>query len=70
MTKYGMALAVAAILGLTTENLSPTTGPGPGAPRPKDCHLDCGALERLGMGRRTPFRQGLAEALAPFRREP
>jgi S-adenosylmethionine synthetase len=69
MTKYGMALAVAALLDLASDNVTPTTGPGPGAPRPRDCHLDCGALERLDMGRRTPFRLGLAAALAPFRRK-
>jgi len=33
--------------------------PTDSTPRPYDCHLDSASLEALGIGRRTPFEQGL-----------
>jgi dTDP-4-dehydrorhamnose reductase len=63
LTKYEQALAIGEILGVATGHLRPSTGPPPGAPRPRDCRLDCSALEALGIGRRTPFRQALMVSL-------
>lgn len=66
MTKYEMALAFAPLLGFDPARLVPdATPPGAGAPRPKDCHLDASALERLGIGRRTPFAAAFPAILAP-----
>ena len=65
-TKYEMAKLMADVLGFNHEKLQPTVGPDVGAPRPKDCRLDCGALEKLGMGMRTPFREGMEKMIRPF----
>jgi dTDP-4-dehydrorhamnose reductase len=65
-TKYGMARVIAGILGVPEGVLQADGSPPPGAPRPKDCHLDCSELERLGMGRRSPFAPTIARILAPF----
>ena len=54
------------VSGLSTSHLSGDKNCAPGAPRPYDAHLDCTALERLGIGRHTPFRAGLAPILAQF----
>jgi len=65
MTKYGMALAFAPLLGFDPERLAPDATPPAGAPRPKDAHLDTSDLERLGIGQRTPFATALPSILAP-----
>ncbi len=65
MTKYGMALAFAPLLGFPRERLIPDPSRPAGAPRPQDAHLDSSALERLGIGRRTPFSSALPAILAP-----
>lgn len=66
MTKYDMALAFAPLLGFDPARLVPDARPpSDGAPRPKDCHLDSSALERLGIGRRTPFASAFPAILAP-----
>lgn len=65
MTKYGMALAFAPLLGFDPARLVADFTPPAGAPRPKDCHLDSSALERLGIGRRTPFAAAVPAILAP-----
>ncbi len=68
MTKYDMARAFAPLLGFDPARLVPDAAPPPGAPRPKDCHLDSSALERLGIGQRTPFATALPAILAPHLR--
>lgn len=65
-TKYGMAQVFCDILGVARESISPYDAPPPGAPRPKNSHLDCTRLESMGIGRRTPFAQGAAQAVRPF----
>lgn len=65
LTKYGMALAFAPLLGFDPARLVPDATPPSGAPRPKDCHLGTSDLERLGIGRRTPFAAALPAILAP-----
>ena len=68
MTKYDMALVFARQLGFDSERLIADATPPNGAPRPKDCHLDCSDLERLGIGQRTPFAAALPALLAPHLR--
>ena len=68
MTKYGMALAFAPLIGFDPSRLVPDNTPPAVAPRPKDCHLDTSGLERLGIGRRTPFASALPAILAPHLR--
>jgi dTDP-4-dehydrorhamnose reductase len=68
MTKYGIALAFAPVLGFDPARLVPDPAPPAGAPRPKDAHLDTSDLERLGIGRRTPFASAVPAILAPHRK--
>lgn len=65
MTKYEMALAYAPLLNFDPARLVPDARPPSGAPRPKDCHLDSSALERLGIGQRTRFAAAIPAILAP-----
>ena len=65
MTKYGMSLAMAPLLGFDPARLVPDATPPSGAPRPKDAHLDTSDLDRLGIGQRTPFAAALPSILAP-----
>jgi dTDP-4-dehydrorhamnose reductase len=66
-TKCSMGRAIAKILQIDPEKLLPDPRPPAGAPRPKDCHLDCADLERLGFGRRTPFAGAIARILEKWR---
>jgi dTDP-4-dehydrorhamnose reductase len=59
MTKYAIALKLAERLGLDPSLIVAQSTPADSTPRPYDCHLDSGSLEALGIGRRTPFDQGL-----------
>ena len=65
MTKLDMARAFAPLVGFDPARLVPEPDRPGGAPRPKDAHLDTSALERLGIGRHTPFAQALPAILAP-----
>lgn len=50
LTKYDMGLEVARQLGIDTARLVRSGAPANGSePRPKDCHLDRSALEKLGV---------------------
>ena len=63
-TKFTMGRAIAKIIGLDPDALEPDSRPpAGGAPRPKDCHLDCADLERLGIGQRTPFVPAITKFL-------
>jgi len=63
MTKFGIGKAISETLGVSCDNLVPNPDPPPGAPRPRDCHLDTAALDQLGIGQRTPFRTGVKHVL-------
>jgi len=65
MTKYGIALAFAPLIGFDAQRLVPDATPPHGAPRPKDAHLDTSELERLGMGQLTPFTAAIPSIIAP-----
>ncbi|MGH0120075.1 UNVERIFIED_CONTAM: hypothetical protein FKN15_062765 [Acipenser sinensis] len=68
MTKYEMACAIADAFNLPSSHLRPITETpvGSGALRPHNPQLDCSRLENLGIGHRTPFKQGIKECLWPF----
>ena len=67
LTKYEMAQMIVQKLNLkTTLILDPN--PPSGAPRPKNCQMDCTDLERLGIGFRTPFQQAVQKPLDDFNR--
>jgi dTDP-4-dehydrorhamnose reductase len=65
LTKYDIGMIMAELCDLPTGGLKPNPEAPPGAPRPKDCQLDCSRTEALVACPRRPFRQALAEALAP-----
>jgi dTDP-4-dehydrorhamnose reductase len=63
LTKFGLKRILAKLLNADAEALQSDPRPPTGAPRPKDCHLDCSDLERLDIGRRTPFAPAIAKIL-------
>jgi S-adenosylmethionine synthetase len=65
-TKFGMGQVMARVLGIDPAVLVPDDRPPGGAPRPRDCHLDCSELERLGIGQRTPFVPAITRILQPW----
>ncbi|WP_321817940.1 MULTISPECIES: SDR family oxidoreductase [unclassified Paraburkholderia] len=68
MTKYEIAQRIARALGIDAQLIAQTE-PADATPRPRDCHLDSGRLEALGIGRRTPFDAGILAVLDAFERE-
>ncbi|WP_322009697.1 SDR family oxidoreductase [Paraburkholderia sp. J12] len=65
MTKYQIAQRLAQALGVSARLLAQTQ-PADATPRPRDCHLDSGRLEELGIGRRTPFDAAIGAVLGGF----
>ena len=65
-TKFGMGRIIARIVGVNPEALVPDPRPPSGAPRPKNCHLDCSDLERIGIGQRSPFVPAITRILQKF----
>lgn len=65
MTKYDMAMAMAQAVGLDASHLQPDDCPPAGAPRPRDCSLDCSRLDKLVRLRRTPFAKNIGAFLKP-----
>lgn len=65
MTKHQIAQQLADVLGVNAR-LVPQTAPADTTPRPRDCHLDSGRLEALGIGRRTPFGVAVRAVLDAF----
>jgi S-adenosylmethionine synthetase len=66
-TKYTMARVIADILGINVDTLHADPRQPAGAPRPKDCQLDCSDLEQLQIGQRSPFAATIARILQPHR---
>ena len=62
-TKFGMGRVIAKLLNVNADTLVPDPHPPSGAPRPRDCHLDCSDLERLSIGQRTPFAPAIMKIL-------
>jgi dTDP-4-dehydrorhamnose reductase len=65
MTKYDIARRLAGALDIDAQ-LVPQYTPADATPRPRDCHLDSGVLEALGIGRRTPFDVAIRQVLTDF----
>lgn len=65
MTKFDIAQRIARVLNVTAK-LAAQRAPTDATPRPRDCHLDSGRLEALGIGRRTPFDTAIAGLLARY----
>ena len=57
---------MADIFGLSHDHVIANKDPPTGAPRPYNCQFDVSALEALGIGQRTPYREGIKESLEPF----
>ncbi len=64
MTKHGMIVALAEVLGKDSGHLIAQSSPTDTAKRPKDCTLSCKRLEALGLLKTRPFKVAAAEALA------
>ena len=58
-TKYSMAKIMGEIFDIDVSRIQPNNEPTAGAPRPKNCQLDCSKIEDLGIGRRTAFREAV-----------
>ncbi|SPB18988.1 dTDP-4-dehydrorhamnose reductase [Caballeronia novacaledonica] len=65
MTKFDIAQRIARTLNVDAKLVAQRT-PTDTTPRPRDCHLDSGRLEALGIGRRTPFDSAIATLLANY----
>ncbi len=63
LSKYDQTVMIGRIMGMPTDHLTADPDPPRGAPRPRDCRLDCSGLETQGLGRRTPFRDALETSL-------
>ncbi|WP_321843258.1 dTDP-4-dehydrorhamnose reductase family protein [Paraburkholderia bannensis] len=68
MTKYEIAQRIARALGIDAR-LVAQTEPADATPRPRNCHLDSGRLEALGIGKRTPFDAGIRAVIDAFEAE-
>ena len=66
MTKYQMAVAMATTFGMSSGHLVPDKEPSKSAPRPYNSHLDSSDLQEMGIGRKTPFRDGIVRVLKDF----
>jgi len=65
MTKFDIARRIARVLNVDAQLVAQRT-PTDATPRPRDCHLDSGRLEALGIGRRTSFDVAIAGLLARY----
>ena len=65
MTKFDIAQRIARALKVDAKLVAQRT-PADTTPRPRDCHLDSGRLDALGIGRRTPFDSAIARLLENY----
>lgn len=65
LTKLDMGRVAAELLGVDASLLKGSGAPANGAePRPKDCHLDCSALESIGVATRAiPFVEAIGRVI-------
>ena len=67
MTKYDMVVAMASAFDLSVDHLHPDNSqPSGTVKRPYDTYLASWKIEALGIGRRTAFRDGIAQCLKSF----
>ena len=65
-TKYEMAKAMAAALGIDASHIRPDPSPPKGAPRPRDCRMDTSLLESLGWRQEKYFSSSIGDIIKPF----
>lgn len=65
-TKYEMVVKIATVLGIDPSYLSPDPAPPTGAPRPKDCRLDTGALQSIGFVQKRHFAAEIGALISPL----
>jgi len=70
MTKYGMISHISEVFQLSKEHITPDRNAIPGAPRPHNAQLSNAKLEKLAIGKHTPFREGIKAALQPWVQSP
>ena len=63
LTKYGMALIMAGIMGVDRQLIKPSKPDPNAAPRPKNSHLDTERLRKLGIGGELDFAGELRKIL-------
>ncbi|KAK2718101.1 methionine adenosyltransferase 2 subunit beta-like isoform X2 [Artemia franciscana] len=66
LTKFQMVKVIANVLGLTASHISPDrdeTKLSTGPLRPKNCQLSAARIDDLGIGKHTPFSDGILCAL-------
>jgi len=64
-TKYGMALKIAEVCGVSASHLKPKKVEDP--TRPLNSQLNCIALEVMGLSKRTPFADAIRRVLEPWK---
>lgn len=70
MTKYAIVKVMADVFQMDMSHISPEKGPGAGgATRPYNAQLANTKAEALGIGKHTPFREGIEACLRPWRKE-
>ncbi len=65
MTKFDIAERIARVLKIDAKLIAQRT-PADVKPRPRNCHLDSGRLEALGIGQHTPFDTAIAGIVAHY----
>ncbi len=66
MTKYGMVQTIASVFQLPMKHITPDPNPSQGASRPHNAQLSNEKLEKLNIGKHTPFAEGIKSALATW----
>lgn len=70
MTKYGMMKVMADVFHINMSQISPEKGSGAGgATRPYNAELADTRVGLLGIGKHTPFRDGIESCLRPWLKE-
>lgn len=66
MTKYGMVKTISSIFKLPMDHISPDPNPSQGTTRPHDAQLSNARIESSGIGKHTPFCEGIESALSTW----
>ena len=61
---------ISEVFQLSKEHITPDRNAIPGAPRPHNAQLSNAKLEKLAIGKHTPFREGIKAALQPWVQSP
>ncbi|KAH3830065.1 methionine adenosyltransferase 2 subunit beta-like [Dreissena polymorpha] len=66
VTKFDMAVTMATCFHLPTSHIIPDESGSGSANRPHNAQLDCSRIEKLGICKRTAFKEGITNVLKPF----